>query len=72
MNKKQLKYYSQLLNEYISLSNGVCMAEYLAGKLISFESSLSFEEVFEIYIRLMKEANGDRFYTIKEGELIEL
>ena len=71
MTNKQLTYYSKLLDEYINL-NGVCMAEYLAGKLVPIEATLTFEEVFEIYIRLMKEANGDRFYTIKEGELIEL
>jgi len=69
MNNKQLTYYSQLLNEYIN--SNVCMAEFLADKLTPIDA-LTFEEVFEIYIRLMKEANGDRFYTIKEGELIEL
>ena len=47
----------------------VCMAEFLASE---FPKALSFEEAFEVYILCMKWVEGDKFYTIKENEKIEL
>ena len=71
MNNKQLYLYSTLLNKY--MDGSVCMAEFLASEPIpEGPITYTFEDIFEIYIRLMKDINGDRFYTIKEGELIEL
>ena len=58
-----------LLAEYCNDSE-VCMAEFLADKEVP--AGMTFEEAFEMYIECMKRAEGDRFYTIKEDETIEL
>jgi len=60
---------NSLIKDYIKNSD-VVMAEYLASKKVPH--GLTFEDAFEIYIELMKQANGDEFYTIKEGEIIDL
>ena len=57
-----------LIDKYFAESE-VCMGEFLASE---FPSSLTFEEAFETYILCMKMAEGDEFYTIKEGKKIEL
>jgi len=59
----------ELINEYLDESE-VCMAEFLAWKKVP--AGMTFEEAFETYIRVMKAVEGDKFYTIKEGETFEL
>ena len=58
----------RLIEKYRTESD-VCMAEFLASE---FPKSLSFEEAFEVYVYCMKTVEGDEFFTIKEGEKIEL
>lgn len=60
---------NNLINDYEENSD-VVMAEYLSSKKVPH--GLTFEDAFEIYIDLMKRVEGDEFYTIKEGEKIEL
>lgn len=66
--EKKKKVGEQLLNGY--LNNGVCMAEYLASERVN--PNLTYEDAFEVYVHMMKTIEGDEFYTIKEGETIEL
>ena len=63
------KIYKKLINEYIDESE-VVMAEFLAWKKVP--RGMTFEDAFEMYIRAMKEATGDQFYVVKEGETEEL
>lgn len=58
-----------ILAEYCRESE-VCMAEFLASKEVL--PGMTFEEAFEVYVECMKLIEGDRFYTIKEEETIEL
>jgi len=60
---------NSLIKDYEENSE-VVMAEYLADKKVPW--GLTFEDAFEMYIELMKRVEGDEFYTIKEGEKIEL
>ena len=63
------KFYHELIEDY-AFNSDVCMAEYLAST--TTPPDITFEEAFLVYVRAMKEANGDGFFTIKEGEKIEL
>ena len=65
---KKKKAGEKIINGYIN--NGVCMAEYLASEYVP--ANLTYEDAFEVYITMMKTIEGDQFYTIKEGETIEL
>ena len=67
MDKKQI-IIDRLKKEY--WDSEVCMAELLADSEVP--NCVSFETAFEIYIEMMKWAEGDKFYTIKEDEEIEL
>lgn len=51
------------------LQNEVCMGELLAT--ISTQE-LTIEQAFELYIKAMKWAEGDRFYRVADGETGEL
>lgn len=46
------------------------MDEMLASEAVS--SGTTYKESFEIYIEAMKRIEDDTFYTIKDGEKIEL
>lgn len=59
---------AELLNTY--KDSEVCMAETLASEIVP--AGTTYEEAFEIYIETMKRVEGDSFYTIKDGEKIEL
>lgn len=48
--------------------NDVCMAEILATTKCSEIGDLTIEQAFELYVGAMKEADGDIFKVIKEGE----
>ena len=63
------KIYKKLIKEYIEDSE-VVMGEFLAWKKVP--RGMTFEDAFEMYIRAMKEVNGDQFYAVKEGETEEL
>ena len=63
------KIYEDLKLEWVNESE-VVMAEFLAWKEVP--AGMTFEEAFEMYVRAMKDAEGDEFYVIKEGEKIEL
>lgn len=52
------------------LANDICMAELLADEKVP--EGTTFEEAFKIYIEMMKRIEGDKFFTIKEGEKMEL
>ena len=58
-----------LLDDY-QMNSEVCLAEYLAN--VPVAPGMTYEQAFNTYIRLMKRVEGDRFYTVKEGETIEL
>ena len=62
----------KLVNDIIDIyaDNDLCMAEILAD--VAVPDGLTYEEAFEVYIEAMKRADGDEFYTIKEGEKYEL
>lgn len=60
-----------LLDTYRIYSE-VCMAEFLASEDVNQFVDCSFEDAFEIYMECMKIVEGDKFYTVKEGETIEL
>ena len=62
----------KLVNDIIDIyaDNDLCMAEILADETVP--DGLTYEEAFEVYIEAMKRADGDEFYTIKEGEKYEL
>ena len=64
--KEKLK---TLLDTYIKESD-VYIAEFLASEIVPPDTS--FEEAFRLYIDAMKRAEGDRFWTQKENETIEL
>ena len=66
---KIVKETAERLIEKYHAESEVCMAEFLASE---FPKALSFEEAFEVYILCMKRVEGDKFFTIKEGEQIEL
>lgn len=66
--EKKRKAGEKIINGY--LNNGICMAEYLASEPVP--SYLTYEDAFEVYIAMMKNIEGDEFYTIKEGETIQL
>ena len=59
---------AELLNTYED--SEVCMAETLASEVVP--DGTTYEKAFEIYIEAMKRVEGDTFYTIKDGEKIEL
>ena len=59
----------KIIDEYINESE-VVMGEFLAQKEVP--QGMTFEEAFETYIECMEQANGDRFFAIKEGETIIL
>ncbi len=59
---------AELLSTYED--SEVCMAETLASEVVP--AGTTYEEAFEIYIEAMKRVEGDTFYTIKDGEKIEL
>lgn len=59
---------AELLSTYED--SEVCMAETLASEVVPVGTT--YEEAFEIYIEAMKRVEGDSFYTIKDGEKIEL
>jgi len=61
--------FQKLYNTYLEESD-VCMAEFLASETVPPDTS--FEEAFQLYIDAMKRAEGDRFWTQKEDETIEL
>ena len=69
MKRRKLRLTQKILKDYFNKSE-VVMEEYLAQKKVPL--GLTFEDVFEMYINLMKGANNDEFYVIKEGERIEL
>lgn len=58
------------LQDYYLQESEVCMAELLAT--LEVPTGMTFEEAFGMYIALMKWSDGDKFYTIKEEERIEL
>lgn len=58
-----------LIKDYIENSE-VCMAEYLASKEVP--QGITFEETFNIYVKCMKQVEGDKFFVEKEGEMKEL
>ena len=58
----------KLIDKYYKEST-VCMAEFLAQE---YPRNLSFEEAFEVYIACMKAIEGDKFFVIKEDEVINL
>lgn len=63
--------FQKLIREYVYSSN-VCMAEFLAWKKVrKMDEDMSFEDVFETYIKAMIESDDDRFFVMKEGELYE-
>lgn len=49
--------------------NDICMSELLASIPAD---GLTIEEAFELYMQAMKWSDGDRFFTIADGEKIEL
>lgn len=60
---------SDIIKTYITDSD-VCMAETLAFEKVP--SGMTYEEAFKAYIKAMKEVEKDRFFTVKDGETIEL
>ena len=58
-----------LVDDYRKNSE-VCLAEYLASAPVA--GGMTYEQAFDLYIKAMKEVEGDRFYVIKEKETIEL
>ncbi len=58
-----------LLEEYCNESE-VCMGEFLFSAKVP--ENTSYEEAAAIYIAAMKKVEGDKFFTIKEGETEEL
>ena len=58
----------KLFKEYIDQNN--CCAEFLATEEVP--AGTTYEEAFKTYIELMKQVEGDQFFTIKEQERIEL
>ncbi len=68
-NQKKEQVVLELINTYANDSE-VCMDEMLASEAVP--SGTTYKEAFEIYIEAMKRIEGDTFYTIKDGEKIEL
>lgn len=60
---------SDIIETYITDSD-VCMAETLAFEKVP--SGMTYEQAFKVYIKAMKEVEKDRFFTVKDGETIEL
>ena len=69
INSRYKDKFQKLYNTYLEESD-VCMAEFLASEIVPLDTS--FEEAFRLYIDSMKKAEGDRFWTQKENETIEL
>lgn len=61
--------FERLIDDYETNSE-VCLTEYLASEPVA--PGLTYEQAFELYIKAMKKVEGDKFFTIKENETIEL
>lgn len=59
----------EMIKDYIENSE-VCMAEYLASKEVP--QGITFEEAFYIYIKCMKQVEGDKFFVKRAGEIGEM
>lgn len=62
--------FDSLVDKCLAEYSVVCLAEYLASAPVA--PGMTYEQAFNLYIKAMKEVEGDRFYTVKEGETIEL
>ena len=59
----------ELIKKFIEESD-VCMAEFLASENVP--NGMSFEDAFEMYIALMKEVEGDKFFVIKDEKIVSI
>lgn len=59
----------QIQKDFVNNSE-VCMAEYLAQFGIPIGEDITIADAFQMYIHLMKWAEGDKFYRGIEGDAI--